>query len=76
MQVGVLCNMAELVVRQLEKSWAVEQLRQAKEANLRLVGRCLLAPPCAAVIVRPCVASAQCAYRCMQSCKAKLSIRS
>lgn len=36
-QVGVLCNMAELVVRQLEKAWAAEQLQKAQAANEKLV---------------------------------------
>ena len=65
MQVGVLCNMAELVVRQLEKSWAAEQLRKAKDANLRLVCCCLLSTPCAAEIVLPCIASRRHVARCM-----------
>jgi hypothetical protein len=67
MQVGVLCNMAELVVRQLEKSWALEQLLKAKDANLRLVCCCLLAPPallwlCCSVLLLQCACS--CMY-CM-----------
>jgi hypothetical protein len=65
MQVGVLCNMAELVVRQLEKSWAAEQLRKAKDANLRLVCCCLLSTPCAAEIVLPYIAFRRHVARCM-----------
>jgi hypothetical protein len=55
MQVGVLCNMAELVVRQLEKSWAAEQLRKAKVATRQLVSAAFWhSLPCRGAMSLPC----------------------